>query len=191
MNALAPFILTTATGMAFNLAEPDPDMVALADIVHHLSRQPAHGGNYFMPSYFLAQRSLILATACRLPKSRPYALLFHASQAYRRTDADAWTRWLIACGGELRMIETRILRQAIFPRFGLPMPGADVVTDLHNADQVTLATECRDILRTVPRDLRPAAKPLGSKIKFRPPLTVEDDFQQALTAALRPFGKVD
>lgn len=181
---------TMPSGLIFDFAAPSPDMIRLEDVVHVLARLNRWGGNIEPVSYSVAQHSLLVAQACRLPQSRPYALLHDAAEAYIGDLPTPFKLWLAHAGADIAGLERRILTQAVFPAFGLPSPSAAVYADVHEADQIALATEHRDVVRGRHRDWAPTARPLANREKFMPVPKVEELFRLALDGALRPFGRV-
>lgn len=189
LPARSPFWKAMPSGVAFDFIDPRPEMVRLDDIVHGLSRTNRWGGNIEPISYSVAQHSLLAASACKLPKSRVYALLHDAAEAYIGDIPTPLKLWIVDAGADIVALEKTILFQAIFPAFGLPKPSSDIYADVHNADQVALATEYRDVVKGRHPDFVPRADPLKTVVKFMPTPKVEEQFRLALEGALRPFGK--
>lgn len=193
MNAIlparSPFWKTMPSGMAFDFVDPRPEMIRLDDIVHSLSRTNRWGGNIEPISYSVAQHSLLTASACKLPKSLVYALLHDAAEAYIGDIPTPLKLWIIDAGADIAALEKTILFQAIFPAFGLPKPSSDVFADVHNADQIALATEYRDVVKGRHPDFHPKAAPLKAPVRFMPTIKVEEQFRTALEGALQPFKR--
>lgn len=185
-----PFFKTLASGRDFYFANPTPDMICLRDIAHHLSRISRWGGNVEPVSYTVAQHCLLVAQACRLPQSRPYALLHDAVEMVIGDMVTPLKGFLLTMGADMVAYEHRVLNEAIYPAFALPKPSEAINADVHQADQVALATEYRDIVAGRSSDWRPKAPPLPNRISFMPQPKVEERFLIALEGALRPFGKV-
>lgn len=194
MNAIlparSPFWKAMPSGAAFDFLDPRPEMVTLDDIVHSLTRTNRWGGNVEPISYSVAQHSLVTASACKLAKSRVYALLHDAAEAYIGDIPTPLKLWIIDAGADIAALEKTILFQAIFPALGLPRPSSDIYADVHNADQVALATEYRDIVKGRHPDFTPKATPLKSVVRFMPTIKVEEQFRSALQGALQPFSRV-
>jgi len=186
----SPFRKTMPSGIMFDFSDPRPEMIHLDDIVHCLTRTNRWGGNIEPVSYSVAQHSLVTASACRLPAARVYALLHDAAEAYIGDLPTPLKLWLEDAGAGIVGLEMQILFAAIFPAFGLTPPGKEIAADVHEADQIALATEFRDIVRGRNRDWAPKAPPLRTRIKFQPVPKVEEAFRLALEGALRPYGKV-
>jgi hypothetical protein len=186
----SPFWKAMPSGVAFDFMDPRPEMIRLDDIIHSLSRTNRWGGNIEPISYSVAQHSLLTATACKLPQSRPYALLHDAAETYIGDIPTPLKLWIVDAGADIVALEKAILFNAIFPAFGLPRPSSDIYADVHNADQVALATEHRDVVKGRHPDFVPKADPLKTPVRFQPTIKVEEQFRLALEGALRPFGKV-
>jgi 5'-deoxynucleotidase YfbR-like HD superfamily hydrolase len=184
-----PFFMTLASGRDFYFSRPAPEMVSLRDIAHHLSRLNRWRENIEWPSYSVAQHSMLVAQTCRLPQSRPYALLHDAPEMITGDNITPWKGFLLSLGTDLVAYEHRVLKEAIYPAFGLPPPTPEINADVHNADQAALATEFRDVVAGR-GSFQPKAKPLSTRIRFMTQPMVEERFRLALEGALRPFGKV-
>lgn len=180
----SPFWKTMPSGVAFDFINPRPEMIRLEDIVHVLARTNRWGGNIEPVSYSVAQHSLVTAQACRLPASRPYALLHDAAEAYIGDLPTPLKLWIADAGADIIKLEMAILYEAIFPALGVPKPSADIANDVHAADQVALATEFRDIVKGRHPDFVPKAPPFKTVIKFLPVPKVEETFRTALEGAL-------
>ena len=190
MAMLHAFHKTMPSGRMFNFADPQPDQVCLDDIVHALARTNRWGGNIEPVSYSVAQHSLVVAQAVRLPQSRVHALLHDAAEAYIGDLPTPFKLWIADAGADILGLEMRILYGAIFPALGVEPPSPEIARDVHDADQVALATEFRDIVKGRHADWSPKAPPLKTRIRFQPTPKVEDDFRAALEGALRQLGKV-
>lgn len=185
----SPFWKTMPSGIAFDFVDPRPEMVRLEDIVHVLARTNRWGGNIEAVTYTVAQHSLVTAQACKLPQSRAYALLHDAAEAYIGDLPTPLKLWIADAGADIIKLEMSILFDAIFPALGLPRPSSEVIADVHNADQIALATEYRDIVKGRHPDFTPKAPPLKTKIKFQATPVVEDSFRLALDSVLRERGR--
>lgn len=185
MSLKAAFHKTMPSGLAFNFADPQPDMICLEDIVHVLARTNRWGGNIEPVSFSVAQHSLVVASACTLPEARAYALLHDAAEAYIGDLPTPFKLWIANAGADIVGLEMQILYAAIFPALGIEPPSAGIAQDVHNADQVAMATEHRDIVKGRNEIFRPKAPPLKTRIKFMPVPKVEEDFRRALDGALR------
>lgn len=184
------FSKTMPSGRNFNFADPKPEMICLDDIVHTLARTNRWGGNIEWVSFTVAQHSLVTASACKLPQSRVYALLHDAGEAYIGDLPTPFKLWIADAGTDIIGLENRILFDAIFPALGLAKPSSEIMADVHNADQVALATEFRDVVKGRHPSWSPKAPPLKTRIKFLPSVKAEEQFKLALEGALRPYGKV-
>ncbi|MFP9138726.1 hypothetical protein ACLI1C_16220 [Devosia sp. XGJD_8] len=184
------FFVTLSSGRDFHFADPTPAMFCLDDIVHHLSRENRWFNNIEAVSYTVAQHSLLVASACRLPQSLPYALLHEALEMVTRDLSTPFKGFLLSLGVDLVAYERRVLRDAVYPAFGLPQPTSAIAQDVDNADAIALATEFRDIVKGRSEAWRPKAKPLSMPVRFMTQPKVEEVFRLKLQSALRPFGKV-
>lgn len=190
MSARATFCKTMPSGLSFDFSAPTPEMISLDDIIHVLARTNRWGGNIEPVSFSVAQHSLVAASACRLPVSRPYALLHDAAEAYIGDLPTPFKLWIAEAGADIIALEHRILYDAIFPALGLEKPSSAIAADVHDADQIALATEFRDVVKGRHPCWSPKAPPLRTRLKFKPTPAVEDEFRANLLGALRPFGKV-
>ncbi len=187
MTDLSPFWKVMPSGRAFDFANPLPAMVCLDDIVHALTRISRWGGNIEPVSFSVAQHSLVVASACTRPDSRLYALLHDAGEAYIGDIPTPLKLWMENAGAGIIGLEMQILYKAIFPALGIEPPTPEINRDVHEADQIALATEYRDIVRGRNAMLSPKAPPLRTRLKFMPVPTVEEEFRRALDGALRQY----
>lgn len=176
-----------ASGILFDFAAPTPAMICLDDLVHHLSREGALGGNIQFASYTVAQHALVMASACRLPASRPYALLEGAPKAYVGGMVAGLQFWLVNQRADVIALERQILFHAILPALRLPRPSREIMADVDQAHDIANATELRDVVQGHHGDWRGSAKPLASVIRFKPQPKVEEEFRAAIERELRPF----
>jgi len=158
-----PFIRSTCSGIAFDLANPTPDMVEPADIAWHLSMINRWGGNLIMP-YNVAHHSVLVARAIAVPQWRIYGLLHDAGEAYI-TDLITPLKAMIGQGGfDVETAEQRIV-DAVLRRFDLPPMTPEIAAAVHEADQLLLATEYRDVVRSQIPTWMPPATPLPDRIE--------------------------
>lgn len=188
MTPLSPFWITTSEAIAFDYNDPRPEMISERDLIHHLSRESRWANNIEFASFTVAQHSMVVAAACKLPQSRPYALLHDGAEVYTRDLPTPFKLWLADQGADIVGLEHRIFA-AILIRLGLPMPSPDITADVHQADQRALATEHRDVVKGRRPDWTPKAPPLSSKIRFKPQPKIEEEFTYALASALQPYRK--
>ena len=129
-------IILTASGLQFNLLEPDPNLIEIEDIAHalsHLCRFTGHTRKF----YSVAEHSLHVA--CLVPPELQLEALLHdAAEAYIGDVSSPLKAQL----HEYRNIEFA-LDQAIRKRFGLPPKQSPAVK---HADLVMLSTELRDLM---------------------------------------------
>lgn len=128
--------LLTHTGHHVDLADPQPDMIDLVDIVVGLSREARFAGQSKV-FYSVAQHST-LASRIVAPEFALEALLHDASEAYLK-DIPRPLKLLLP---DYRRIEHR-MQDVIRARFGLPDAQSYPVTE---ADRIMLATERRDLM---------------------------------------------
>lgn len=162
-DAIRPFIRSTWSGIAFDLANPTPEMVEPRDIAWHLSMDNRWGGNLRLP-FNVAHHSVLVARTIARPDWRIYGLLHDAPEAYTGDLIAPLKEMIIASGFDFRAIEDRILA-VILQRFGLPPMTPEIARAVHEADQLLLATEYRDVVRSQIPDWAPAAKPLPGRIE--------------------------
>lgn len=186
MNLSTIFQRSTASGIVFDFARIAPAMIAERDLIHHMSRIGCWGGNIEFASYSMAQHALVVMSACRLPASRPYALLNAVPASYLGWTDPAMKLWLADQGAELMSLEHKIF-VAVLERFGVPRPNSDIFADVHEAEHRTEATEWRDVVKGKAGAWAPTGKPLASVIRFKAQPKVEEEFALALDRELRPF----
>lgn len=147
----------TYSGLKFDIADPQPDMIVPTDIAHALANECRFAGHtrYF---YSVAQHSVI-ASQIVATQYALEALLHDASEAYIK-DIPRPLKQLLP---DYRAIEQKIER-AIRARFGLPEVQSDEVSQ---ADRVLLATERRDLMPDEPSDwpILAGVTPLDKRIK--------------------------
>ncbi len=122
---MTPSILTH-TGVLFDLLNPDPERIMLADVAHALARitrYTGHGDQAFTD----AQHSVLVCDLCP-PRCKQWGLLHDAEEAYVGDDSspkkEAVRRimyeWLGDRQSPLDMLQHRV-RQAVSLRFGVPI----------------------------------------------------------------------
>ncbi len=142
--------IQTFSGLAFDLAEPTPDMVAVEDIAHSLSLLCRYTGHcaWF---YSVAQHSILVSeiVAATEPRLALAALLHDAEEAYVG-DWSSPLKAVIRSGASYALNAERAARSAVERRFGLTLELADRGT-IKAADLVALVTEKRDLFGPAPR----------------------------------------
>lgn len=140
----------TYTGKKFFIFHPEPEEVDIQDIAHALSMQCRFNGhtNVF---YSVAQHSIHVSFIFnKVVQGTPYeesdaahlcALLHDAPEAYLGDMVRPLKRGL----PEYKAVED-IVWKVILKRFGLEEVWPEVEMFVHEADQVMLATERRDLL---------------------------------------------
>lgn len=182
-----PFFTTLASGRNFRFSQPTPDMICAEDLAFHLSRENRWSNNVEPVSFSVAQHMLVVAQACRLPQSRAYALLHDGAEMVTRDLSTPFKGFLLMLGADVPAYDRRVLNEAIYPAFGLPKPTEAIARDVHEADQIALATEFRDIVKGRNGDWAPTAKPMSTRIKWRPQPDIEAEYRKALEGAVRSF----
>ncbi len=141
--------ITTASGRAFDLANPDPFQVTAEDIAAHLSKM-CRFTCACEPFYSVAQHSCIVASLVP-DRLRLAGLLHDASEAYTgdwSSPMKALVRELAP--GLLEQIHMNIERM-VEERFDLHLTREDHAI-IKRADLIAMATEKRDLM---PPDARP------------------------------------
>ena len=134
---MSPTILT-ASGITFNLLNPDPELIEIEDIAHALSNICRFTG-HTRAFYSVGEHSVSTSLCdCVPPEHRLEALLHDAAEAYIGDVSSPLKAQL----REYRDIESA-LEQAIRLRFGLPSQQTPCVKQ---ADLIMLATEKRDLM---------------------------------------------
>lgn len=107
--------ITTFTGIHFSLVNPQPDMVTIEDIAHHLGMVCRWAGatNTF---FSVAQHSVLVSKIVPQDLQR-WALMHDAAEAY----IGDLTRPLKVLVPEIRVVEDRVMR-AIALAFDMPYP---------------------------------------------------------------------
>jgi 5'-deoxynucleotidase YfbR-like HD superfamily hydrolase len=151
--------IQTFTGLAFDLADPKPEQVAIEDIAHALAMIPRYTG-HCRYHYSVAQHSVMVASivAATDPALTLAALLHDAAEAYlndwssplkfmmrlaHRT-GDAATEERLQVALELEEQVERVIGE----RFGVDLSRNATIKA---ADLVALATEKRDLFGPSPR----------------------------------------
>lgn len=133
----------TASGLRFDLENPDPERVALTDIAAALSQINRYTGHTRRP-YSVAEHSIVVSHM--VPSADAFAGLMHdAHEAYIGDMAAPLKRMPELAG--YREVEARI-ESVVLGRFGI-----DVIPDtVRTADYLALAVEARVLLGAGPWD---------------------------------------
>lgn len=188
--SLSPFWKTMPSGLAFDFENPQPEMVALSDIVHCLARTNRWGGNLAPFTYSVAQHSVLTARACERQTARVHALLHDAAEAYIGDLPTPFKLWLNHHGVDIVGLERRILYGAIYPALGLAEPSAEDAADVDRADQIALATEYRDVVQGHNDGWTPKAPPLDAPVSPLPPERAEDLYIYRIYRAMRDIRRL-
>lgn len=156
--------IATYSGKMFDLVNPEPDGVMIADIAHALSLQCRFAG-HVREFYSVAQHSVIVSTM--VPRQWALEALLHdAAEAYIG-DITRPLKGLLR--GEWALIESRI-QQAVCERFGLSDP-TEWPASIELADTIALAGERRDLLPSGPEwDMRLPPPPVAVIAPVMPPI---------------------
>jgi hypothetical protein len=106
----------TYTGIAFDLEDPQPDMVNEVDIAHALSMQCRFNGH--CQKFFSVAQHSVMVSARATSENSLWALLHDAAEAYIG-DMVSPIKHMTENEG-FRALETRVMR-AVCERFGLPI----------------------------------------------------------------------
>lgn len=133
-------VIQTYTGRSFDILDPNPDDIDIADIARALSMQARFSG-HMTNFYSVAEHSF--RTSKIVPKEHALAALLHdASEAYIGDMASPLKRYT-AMGSMYMNIEDKLMR-AIADRFNFTWPLSD---EVKKADLAMLCTERRDLLK--------------------------------------------
>lgn len=178
--ALSPYFITTGAGIAFDYANPQPEMIEPRALAAALAMENRWCNNLLFP-YSVAQHSLLVAENIAEPAFRIYGLLHDAAEAFTRDLPTPLKRLLQSQGADIGLLEINILA-AVWQRFDLPWPSGSADDAVAEADARALATEWRDVVRGKSDDWAPPAKPFGRPIRFMKPDRVEALFLERLDA---------
>lgn len=152
MNARSSFLVPTYTGQLVDLLAPKPEQITREAIAHHLA-QIARWVGATQTHFSVAQHSLLVSEAVRLPRAKLHALLHDAHEFVlgdiTRPTEDA-LEWLApGAGRAIRQIKNN-LDEAIWQHFDLEAPDEAIIAAIADADRQLAATEWRDCLPTQP-----------------------------------------
>lgn len=182
MNALSPHWIFTPAGIAFDYADPRPEMIERRALAWALSLEGRWANNVLFP-LSVAQHSLLVASAIREPQFRIYGLLHDAAEAFTRDLPTPFKLWLASQGADVIGLEHRILK-AVWTHFGLQLPTPECNQAVDVADARALATEYRDVVKGKGPEWVPPAEPLPQPVKFRRQDQVEAEFLERLESYL-------
>jgi hypothetical protein len=148
--------IQTYTGRVFDPHDIKPELFNIEDIAHALSQQCRFAGHSKI-YYSVGEHSVRVAQMLPV-ELRMWGLMHDASEAYLLDIPRPLKR--LDSMDEYRKMEKRVM-ECICDRFGLPrkMPG-----EVHEADQVMLATEQRDIMNPCERAWSLGVNPLEQVI---------------------------
>lgn len=141
--------IQTYSHRRFDLLNPRIEDVHIEDIAHALSHLCRFNG-HTLAFYSVAQHSVLVAQICeeREPGTGLAGLMHDAAEAYIGDVTRPLKQLLSAEFDLLVQIEARVA-QVIAQAFGMSWPFPAIV---HQADEILLATEVRDLLPGGPRD---------------------------------------
>lgn len=174
--------MQTFSGRAFWPIDPRAEEVFIEDIAHALSLQCRFGGHCRI-FYSVAEHSVRVSQV--VPHAMRLAALLHdAAEAYL-VDLPRPIKRSSSLGEHYTELEARV-QGAVFERFGLELPLPD---EVHDADNVLLMTEARDLMAAPPMAWKESRyRPLDEPIVPLGPSDAEAAFLRAfaeLTVAKR------
>lgn len=157
-------IIQTYTGLQFDVANPQPEMVCIEDIAHALSCIPRFGG-HTLRFYSVAQHSVHVSRLVPEHQAK-IGLLHDAAEAYMLDMMTPIKSQL----PDYQALYNRV-EDAVFRRFGI----VALTPAVKRADLVALATEKRDLMR--PTDWWSVdCEPDLKRIEPMDPEEAEDEF---------------
>lgn len=149
----------TYTGRRVHPFALKPEDVCVDDIAHHLANIARFGGAT-KEFYSVAQHSVIASTFVGASSLCKLAVLLHDSAEYLIGDL---TTPMKAAYGRIRDIESDIhstIIKALLGDYAIRILGNEAIeANVKYCDEIMLATEVRDILRTTPEWWKPYLKP--------------------------------
>ena len=130
-------MITTNSGVMFDLLLPDPDTILIEDIAHALSmccRFSGHTDEF----YSVAQHSVLGAWQC--PEELQFQFLMHDAHEAYTTDIPRPFKWTFPAVGDMEKTVAKVVRQ----KFGLPEQLEPFIKEV---DDRMLMTEKRDLLK--------------------------------------------
>jgi len=143
-------IMTTASGLRFDLARPSPMYVVIEDIAHHLAQINRFGGAAARP-YSVAEHSVLALRIAERelgmidPHGLMAVLLHDAHEAYFG-DVTQPMKQVLAMGGTFAASAEEAVERAVRARFRLQVAAVAYRNDIRRADLIALATERRHLL---------------------------------------------
>ena len=174
--------LATYTGKAFDLLNPQPEMVCIEDIAHSLAYQCRYTG-HTREFYSVAQHCVLMAENPDLLGDPMAKLLHDASEAYIGDIAKPWKRLLrvntkTAVGSKCEPVgdfEDKI-QEVIGVALGIDLSYS---AEVKEADIRMMATEIRDVMPKMPPGFEwgvDVSNPVEEKIISWPPEWTEKIF---------------
>lgn len=145
-----PHHMETASGVYVDLLDPDPELIRLEDIAHHLAQINRYTGAARRP-ISVAEHALLVAERLRVQAWPPAVML----RGLHHDDAEAYGGDVgrplkLALGTAYREIEARV-DAAIQQALNLPTLGASEWEAVKAADDWALAAEARHLLPSAGR----------------------------------------
>lgn len=150
--------IQTYSGVAFDLANPRPEMVRIEDIAHSLATLNRYTGHAAWP-YSIGQHSLMVAeiVAATAPELALAAMLHDSPETYTN-DLSSPIKWMMRQredagpedNGQVFLELEDSIERVIHQRFAIKLDAAARRLIKH-ADLVALATEKRDLFGPPPR----------------------------------------
>jgi hypothetical protein len=161
--------MQTYTGIQFWPIDPRASEIMIEDIAHSLSMQCRFAG-HCTEFYSVAQHSVLVSRI--VPDNvAAWGLLHDATEAYL-VDLPRPVKRYSKMGDLYREIESRLMLQ-VCVRFKLRF---DQPSSIHEADNVLLMTEKRDLMPNSPAKWRETAKPLAITIVPWSPARAKAEF---------------
>lgn len=144
--------IQTYTGKQFWPMDPRPEDIDIEDIAHALANICRFGGHCHT-WYSVAQHSVLVS---EIAKDCKAGLLHDAAEAYIGDMVRPLKRYMTSF-----TITERNLQYAIFRRFNVELND----DNYKEADEIVLATECRDVMREGPQWGKLTARPMNDRIR--------------------------
>ncbi len=161
--------MCTFSGVTFWPLDPWPEEVFIVDIAHALANICRFQG-HTKEFYSVAQHSIIVSQIVS-PQNAFAGLLHDAAEAY----VCDLIRPIKRIMGEVYADAERAVADAIGKKYGVDL--AHLPQEVHDADNVVLATEKRDLMRTS-KPWGPMPEPLEDKIVAWDPYYTEQMFTE-------------
>lgn len=172
--------IETASGVKFELSDPDPDSVALCDITQALGKLCRYTG-HTSHFYSVAEHSIHVASLVP-PELRLAALLHDSAEAYIGDISTPLKMLLSETGPLLKVTENKIL-SAVCKKFGLNLTVEDCRA-IHEADLRVLMAERRFFLGRLDWGWGDEIRPAAIKFLRLDPDRAADTFRQEIESEI-------